>query len=64
MILDQNLYGVKQLEFTEAEARDKLIFKTTYNRCTELFCNAALIELIEDNGLTGLIFSPNLIPEL
>lgn len=61
---DGHWLGVKQLEFTDAETRGKLVFKTTYNRCTELYCSDTLVELIEENGLTGLEFSPTLIPEL
>ncbi|GAB2508888.1 hypothetical protein [Microbulbifer agarilyticus] len=64
LTVDGHWQGVKSLAFPEAEIRNKRIFKTKFNRCTELYCDATLVELIQAHQLTGLEFSPSLIPEL
>ncbi len=52
--------GVKVLAFA-AENQEKLIFKTPYQSCMDLFCSNRLKEVITSFGLTGVIFDEKLV---
>lgn len=56
--------GVKRLGFNSKDVGDTVIFKTSFNNCTDLFCSNAFKQAVEAHGLTGVKFSENLLPTL
>lgn len=48
--------GIKRLVFSQADARDKLLFKTSYDSCIEIYCGDLFKSLVEDFDLTGVSF--------
>lgn len=48
--------GVKRLGFDSKDVGDKVIFKTSFNNCTDLYCSNAFKESVEAYGLTGVEF--------
>lgn len=53
-------FGLKQLAFTE-DAESLLLFKTTADACTTLFCNERFKDAVESFNLSGITFDENLI---
>jgi hypothetical protein len=52
--------GIKSIVFENNEIADKIIFKTRYNSCFNLYCTEYLKNIIEDYDLSGVIFSEKL----
>ena len=64
-LCEKNIYkgqeaGIKSLVFDERDVADKLVFKTTYDSCMDLYCAERLKHIVEDYKLTGILFSEKL----
>lgn len=57
------IMGITKLAFDAVDITDKILFKTDYNRCLDIFCTDAFKMAVEKNNLTGLSFSTELAPE-
>lgn len=55
--------GIKHLAFDSQDVERKLIFKTPFQGCLDLFCGDSLKEAIESFGLTGVRIESNLVRE-
>lgn len=55
--------NLKRLEFNSQDVESKLIFKTPYQGCLDLFCGSGFKEAIESFGLTGVSIEPNLVKQ-
>jgi len=53
--------GIKSLVFDEKDIADKLIFKTTYDSCMDLYCTDRFRNIVQDYELKGVTFSEKLI---
>lgn len=53
--------GIKKLGFSEGDVSSNLIFKTSFDRCSALYCGEAFRTLIEKHQLTGLLFLKDLV---
>lgn len=56
-------FGIKTIVFDETDVQEKLIFKTAYNSCFELYCGDRFKNAVETFGLTGSIFSEKLVED-
>ncbi len=56
-ILDGENVGVEKLSFNSIDTENKLTFKTKFDSCSNLYCNEAFKKIVEDSGLTGIVFS-------
>jgi len=52
--------GLHKLKFKEDLLTDTLLFKTEYDTYLNVFCGDDLKNIIEDTGLTGVLFKPDL----
>lgn len=58
---DGHIVGELKIGFDKKEVYGKLIFKTKFNACRDIYCGAEVKRIIESNKLTGVKFSPKLI---
>lgn len=56
----EDIVEVKKIAFDKASINTKLVFKTKFNLCLDIFCTEQLKYAVEKSGLTGVIFSENL----
>lgn len=56
--------GIKKIVFDDADIQEKLVFKTRYNACFEMYCGEKPKEIIESFKLTGVSFSDSLVQDL
>lgn len=59
-IFEGEVIGIKKLVFDDNHLGKHLIFKTSYDNFGNVFCQDELKKIIEDNNLTGILFSPKL----
>jgi hypothetical protein len=52
--------GVKKIAFNTVDVTGKLIFKTTFDRCSTLYCGAEFKNILTSKSLTGVIFKEDL----
>lgn len=52
--------GIKTIVFDTEDTAKKLMFKTTYNACMELYCGDRLKNIIQSYELSGVVFSEKL----
>lgn len=52
--------GIKRLAFKDTDVVDAVIFKTSFNNCTDLYCTDAFKQAVENYHLTGVKFSLDL----
>ena len=52
--------GIKELSFVGSDIKNKLVFKTDYTKCLDIFCTDELKQTIEKNELTGIAFGDQL----
>lgn len=52
--------GIKTIVFNDEDVSEKLVFKTNYNSCFELYCGERLKDILEGFGLSGVVFSTKL----
>lgn len=50
--------GVKQIAFDYGDVSEKLVFKTPFNSCIQIYCGDRFRSLVEDFALTGVQFMP------
>ena len=67
-LCEKNIYkgeemGIKSLVFDENDIVDKLVFKTTYDSCMDLYCSERLKNIVQDYQLTGVVFSQKLVED-
>ncbi len=55
-ILEGKPVGVDKLQFNTQDVEGKLVFKTKFDACSNLYCNDAFMDLCQKNNLKGLIF--------
>ena len=61
-IVDEGvILGVESMKFDQKDVGDKIIFKTTFNRCTDLYCNSTFKNIVESHNLTGITFKTDLL---
>jgi len=60
---ESEVIGVIKLTFETNDISSKPIFKTTYTNCLDIFCNQNIKNIVQENELTGVIFSEDLIAE-
>ena len=59
--IDQGIYmGINKLSFKEDLLADTLIFKTKFDNLTGVYCTDTFRDLIDELGLTGLLFTDDL----
>lgn len=61
ILQDGHIVGESKIGFTQQEVHGKLIFKTKFNSCRDIYCGDEIRNLAEANGLTGIKFSSTLI---
>jgi len=67
-LCEKNIYkgeeaGIKTLVFDDTDIADKLIFKTTYDSCMDLYCAERFKNILQDYKLTGVVFSEKLVED-
>jgi len=67
-LCEKNLYkgeeaGIKSLVFDERDIVDKLVFKTVYDSCMDLYCSERLKGIVQDYKLMGVVFSEKLVED-
>jgi hypothetical protein len=50
--------GVKKIVFNASDTSEKLLFKTPFNSCIEIYCGERFKSLVEEFSLTGIQFVP------
>lgn len=50
--------GVKKVAFDAGDVSEKLVFKTPFNSCIEIYCGDRFKSLVEEFALTGVRFLP------
>lgn len=50
--------GVKKIAFDSGDISEKLVFKTPFNSCIEIYCGDRFKSLVEEFALTGVQFIP------
>jgi len=65
---EKNIYkgeeaGIKTLVFDETDVADKLVFKTIYDSCMNLYCSERFKNVVTDYALTGVVFSEKLVED-
>ena len=55
--------GIKTIVFDNQDVATKLVFKTTYNSCIELYCGDRLKNIVQSYELSGVIFSEILVED-
>ncbi len=58
--VDGEAFGLRHIEFVEGVTKH-LVFKSTVDGCTSLFCGDQFKEVIESFNLCGVIFDTNLV---
>lgn len=53
---DDEEIGIKRVAFESKLTIDKLIFKTPFQNCLDLYCTDKLKDIINSFGLTGVVF--------
>lgn len=48
--------GIKKIVFHSDDVAGKLVFKTSFNSCVEIYCGERFRSLVYDFGLTGVMF--------
>jgi hypothetical protein len=59
-IVDGEIMSVKRLQFDVVDVQDKVVFKTQYNRCLDMFCGPAFKQRVESKNLSGIVFDTEL----
>lgn len=54
--------GVEKIVFDEKDINGKLIFKSPYNSCADLFCGEAFKNTVTQHNLKGILFAEDLVP--
>lgn len=62
VIFNGEVVGIEKIVFDESETIGKLIFKSKYNSCVNLFCGDAVKNAVEKHALKGIVFSSDLVP--
>ena len=67
-LCEKNIYkgqeaGIKSLVFDEKDIADKLIFKTHYDSCMDLYCSDRFKLIVQDYKLAGITFSEKLVED-
>lgn len=52
--------GLKSLQFNTVDVDQKIVFKTTLNRCSDIYCNQEFKNMVESNNLSGIAFDADL----
>lgn len=60
-IIDGQVMSIKKLQFDMNDVQEKTAFKTKYNHCMNIFCDANLKQAVESHQLKGIIFSDHLV---
>lgn len=50
--------GVKKIAFNESDVSEKLLFKTPFNSCIEIYCGERFKSFVAEFSLTGVKFVP------
>lgn len=53
---------ITKIDFDKNEIDGRLIFKTKFNACRDLYCGDEFKKAVESQALTGIIFLTDLIP--
>ncbi|MES2676626.1 MAG: DUF1629 domain-containing protein [Pseudomonadota bacterium] len=61
IVEDGFVVGVKSLKFDNSDVKDKVLFKTTFNRCKDVYCNNTFKNIVESYCLTGIAFKADLL---
>lgn len=56
--------GIKHIQFNSVDVERKSIFKTTFDRCSTVYCDEKIKSIAEANQLTGIEFRSDLISTL
>ena len=62
IIFDGEVVGIEKIVFDDSETMGKLIFKSKYNSCLDLFCDDIFKNAVEKYALKGIEFSKDLVP--
>lgn len=63
-IQDGIFMGIKNIRFNSVDIAEKIVFKTTFDRCLTIFCDERFKRVVEANKLTGIEFRENLADSL
>ncbi|MCR6652663.1 MAG: hypothetical protein NVV73_14830 [Cellvibrionaceae bacterium] len=56
--------GVRQIGFRQGDVAKSAVFKTRFDNCTGLYANDLFKTAVEKNGLRGVKFTPDLLPDI
>lgn len=58
--LEHGLIEFEKIVFDKSDSPEKLLFKSSEEGCTSVFCSETFAQLVNHSNLKGLIFSENL----